>query len=87
MNANISAEKPNKIINPPGPGVRALCAAFLLFPVVLGAILLIQSQHFDTLRTRFDTLRNDKFFPPGNPPPQKIGPGTAISPAIAAKAN
>jgi hypothetical protein len=45
---------------PPSPGVRALCAAFLVAPIILGALLLIQSLHFDTLWTRFDTLRHNK---------------------------
>jgi hypothetical protein len=86
MNTNIRAEKPNKIANPPDPGVRALCAAFLVFPVALGAFLAVQSQHFDTLWTRFDTLKHDKFFPARNLPPQKIDSEPATAPAIASNA-
>ena len=71
MNTNICASKPKNVIHPPGPGVRALCAAFLMAPVILGAVLFIQSQHFDTLWTRLDTLKHDKFFSPETSPSQK----------------
>jgi hypothetical protein len=86
MNTNIRAEKSKKIVNPPGPGVRALCAAFLMFPVVLATFLVVQSQHFDTLWTRFDTLKHDKSFSSRNLPPQKMHAEPATSPAIASNA-
>jgi hypothetical protein len=50
-----SIENPKTPIHPPSFGVRALCAAFLLAPVCLGAYLWVLSRPVNTLFTFVNT--------------------------------
>jgi len=58
MNAKLDGT-PKRNVAPPAFGARRL-AAFYWPPAPSHALLLAESQHLDTLRTRLDTLRHNK---------------------------
>jgi hypothetical protein len=60
MNTKIDPRKPTKTFTPPGFGVRALCAAFLMAPVLLGACLSLQINGLFTFCPRLFTFVHDK---------------------------
>jgi hypothetical protein len=64
MNTKFYARKPKKIIHPPTPGVRSLCAALLMTPVLLGACLALQKSTPFKFRLTLLKFVEDKKIPP-----------------------
>lgn len=65
MNTELCGRKTKNVIPPPGPGLRALCAAFLIAPVLLGSVFSLKPRlDPDSIHVvpRYSTLLHDKKF-------------------------
>jgi len=63
MNTKIDSPNRKKRLAPPNPGVRAICAAFLAAPVLLGAILSFPDRPpFNFCSSLFNFVQDKKSF-------------------------